>query len=92
MIERNARKLTLFVLIGSMILGGLIAICGFVWRPIYEAASVDVILTQEELRDPKLVEVVYRTHRENTQRSPRASGKFEQTWQSVLLAPEALSL
>ena len=70
MIERKARTLTLFALIGSMILGGLIVICGSVLIPTYTAASIDVILAQEELQDPKLVELVYRTHWENAQRYP----------------------
>jgi hypothetical protein len=70
MIERKARTLTLFALIGSMILGSLIVICGSVLIPTYTAASIDVILTQEELQDPKLVEMVYRTHWENAQRYP----------------------
>jgi len=47
----------------------------FVWVPVYQAASVDVILTAEELRDRKLIEVVNRTHRNSASRpDPSSSG------------------
>jgi hypothetical protein len=63
MSERTARKLVEFSLIGTMMLGGIVAAFGFTWLPAFQAASVDGILNQEELLDPKLIAVVYRTHR-----------------------------
>jgi len=54
-----------FSLVAALALGGLIVLFAIVWVPVYQAASVDVILTPDELRDRKLIEVVYRTHRDN---------------------------
>jgi hypothetical protein len=65
MSERTARKLVRFSLLSVMLLGGTVALFGFVWMPVYGAASVDQILNPDELRDPKLIEVVYRTHHYN---------------------------
>jgi hypothetical protein len=64
----RARNLVRFALLAALALGGLIVLFSLVWIPVYQAASVDVILTPDELRDPKLSEVVYRTHRHNAPR------------------------
>lgn len=51
-----------------LVLGGLVAFSGLLWRPLYEASSVDVILTPEELRDHKFVDVVQRTQQHTHER------------------------
>jgi NADH:ubiquinone oxidoreductase subunit 5 (subunit L)/multisubunit Na+/H+ antiporter MnhA subunit len=65
MSEKAAHSLAWIALVGAMLLGAIVVLCSFVWLPAYEAASVDVILSPGELREPKLVEVVHRTHKHN---------------------------
>jgi hypothetical protein len=50
----------------ALFLGGLTAIMGLAGKEVANVASVDVILTSEELQDPKLIDVVYRTNRYST--------------------------
>jgi hypothetical protein len=52
-------------LLGTLALGCLVTLLDTAWRPAYEAASVDEILTPAELSDPALIQIVYRTHRHN---------------------------
>ena len=60
-------------LVGCLALGLLTAAADLLWPTTIDAVSVDVILTPDELRDPKLIDVVYRTHRFNRgRRSPVA--------------------
>lgn len=63
MAYRKARALLRASLAAVLLLGGGTVLFSFVWVPAFQAASVDVILSPEELRDRKLIEVVYRTHR-----------------------------
>ena len=63
--SRNVVCLSLFT---ALVLGGLNILFSFVWSPAYQAISVDVILAPDELRDQKLIDVVYRTHRHNAAR------------------------
>ena len=64
----RSRNLVCLSLLTAMALGGLIILFSFVWIPAYQASSVDAILAPDELRDRKLIDVVYRTHRHNAAR------------------------
>lgn len=65
MTRSKSQRIVRASLVVTLALGSLTAILDVAWRPVYEAASVDGILTPEELRDKKLIEVVDRTHRYN---------------------------
>lgn len=43
-------------------LGCIVAVIGVAWLSAVAAASIDQVLSPEELRDSKLVDIVYRTH------------------------------
>jgi hypothetical protein len=59
----RAARTTLKVLI---FLGLGLALLDPAWIDAGQAVSVDAILSPEELRDRKLIDVVYRTHRHET--------------------------
>ena len=63
MSRARARVVVFNCLLASLLFGGLTAGWGFVGKPVLEAASVDAILTPEELQDPDLVDLVYRANR-----------------------------
>ncbi|WP_435016214.1 hypothetical protein TA3x_003778 [Tundrisphaera sp. TA3] len=65
MTDRKARdrvQLSLIVVLALNVVGLLFSPALI---PAYQAGSVDAILGPDELRDRKLIEVVYRTHRHN---------------------------
>jgi hypothetical protein len=67
----RSRNLVCLSLLAASALGGLVILFSFVGVPAYQASSVDAILAPDELRDRKLIEVVYRTHRHNAARQER---------------------
>ena len=62
---RNAIRVCFATLI---FFGFFTAICGQVLVPVRDAARVDAILTPEELQDKRLIDVVYRTTRDESRR------------------------
>ena len=72
----KARNLVWFSFLAVFALGGLIVFFSFAWVPVYQAHTVDAILTPDEVRDPKLIEVVNRTQRYNTPRLGNLVGPY----------------
>ena len=72
----RSRKLLRLTLFTALALGGLVVLFSFVWVPVYQASSVDVILTPDERSDRKLIEVVNRTHRYNATRHSILVGPY----------------